>query len=83
MKECLKIEKCKNFVKFDKDCRYHTNLPECEDCLLHIDRKFTLEEIGKTEDLTRERIRQIEEEALVKFSKRFKKMFGEKFITIA
>lgn len=41
-----------------------------KNCMLNIDREMTLEEIGQMWGITRERVRQIEERAILKLYKR-------------
>jgi hypothetical protein len=57
-------------------CHYYADMANLGNCMLRVDREYTLEEIGKMMNLTRERVRQIEEKAVEKVRREIIKMEG-------
>lgn len=64
---CLRREPCK-----DKECGLYINSKEYDNCVLNIDRTFTLEEIGKMNGVSRQATSYSEIDGRVKFRKRIK-----------
>ena len=58
----------------DKECRYHVNYPDIDNCVLNAHKKLTLEEIGGLLGFSREMVRLEEEKALLNSRRALKKM---------
>jgi hypothetical protein len=64
---CLLCEPCN-----DMKCDFYINSKEYWNCILNIDKTFTLEEIGKMQGVSRQAINDCELNGRVKFRKRIK-----------
>jgi len=75
-----KICKCLREGGCQKECRQHIDYPEDDNCVLVAVEKhgdMTLREIGERMGITHVRVMQIENVALEKVKKRYRKRFAE------
>lgn len=63
------------FHQQKKGNRNSTIAKEMKNCVLFVGQPLTLEEVGDLWGLTRERVRQIERQAIIKLTKRFSSAF--------
>ncbi len=55
----------------DRGCRYYTKFKEINNCVLCVDKEYTMQEIADCEHISRQRIDQIEKRALRKLRKKW------------
>ena len=57
----------------DRGCRYYTQFRDINNCVLCVEREYTMQEIADAENVSRQRIDQIEKRALRKLRKKWGK----------